>query len=516
VHQQDLDLEILFKPVPDDRLALQSKEDLILYIKLQQKFNDDLQRHVKQLEKLNELLQQKSLWVDDQLIVLKNKLFGKSSERSAKNANQQKSSHRHKRTKVQLPSLRYPDAPLIERDIDFKEAPQCSCCGQGMQDSGMTEDSEFLTVIPAQHLIIRQKRHKYRCGSCHGDVKTAPAPKRMKPGSGLSDEMMLDVSLSKYCDLIPIERYASMADRQGMQGLPRQTLIEGTHYVADFVEGVYKQLKEEIKEAEVLLADETPHRMLEGDKKSGWYLSGFSTPQTSDFDIRDTRSGDVASELLMKSKCRYLMSDVFSGYGKAARVTNESRAEQKKPLILNVYCNAHCRRKFKEASEKFPDEAQFFIDHYREIYQLEKRGQENSAKRLSEFRQQMIPHFQQMKDRAFETLKAYSSKSLIATAMNYLLSNFTEFTRFINHPKLPIDNNAQERQLRNPVIGRKTWYGTHSKRGARTAAILFSLIESCKLNKINPREYFKKLVQTLHEDKNPFTPKQFKNLESGP
>ena len=60
------------------------------------------------------------------------------------------------------------------------------------------------------------------------------------------------------------------------------------------------------------------------------------------------------------------------------------------------------------------------------------------------------------------------------------------------------------------MVGRKTWYGTHSKRGAETAAILFSLVESCKLNQINPREYFKKLVADIHQGKNPYTPAEFK------
>ena len=107
-------------------------------------------------------------------------------------------------------------------------------------------------------------------------------------------------------------------------------------------------------------------------------------------------------------------------------------------------------------------------------------------------------------------LAAYSSKSLLAKAMSYFLENFTELMLFVKNPILPIDNNPQERLLRNPVIGRKTWYGTHSKRGAKTAAILFSLVESCKLNKLNPRVYFKALIQDLHAGKAPYTPATFK------
>ena len=71
-------------------------------------------------------------------------------------------------------------------------------------------------------------------------------------------------------------------------------------------------------------------------------------------------------------------------------------------------------------------------------------------------------------------------------------------------------NNLQERLLRNPVIGRKTWYGTHSKRGAQTTAVLFSIMESCKLNGVNPRSYLKAITEQLHAGKPAFTPSQFR------
>ena len=110
------------------------------------------------------------------------------------------------------------------------------------------------------------------------------------------------------------------------------------------------------------------------------------------------------------------------------------------------------------------------------------------------------------------TMYGYSDKSSLGKAINYFLKNYIGFTRFIDNPKLPIDNNPAERLLRSPVVGRKTWYGTHSKRGADTSAVLFSLMESCKLNHVNPREYLKNLVQDLHQGKSAFTPSEFKDL----
>lgn len=504
--KRQVNQQFLFEPVPVERLQLQSKEDLITFIKLQQKVNDDLQKHVERLSALNAELQEQVILIDDQYVVFKSKFYGKSSEREPyEDEEKPATANTVKKVKVQLPSARYPDAPLIERHIELQELPECECCGAQMRDTGMTEDAEYLTVIPQQYLIIRQKRHKYSCGKCYTGLKTAPAPQRITPGSNLSDEMAIDVAMSKYCDLIPIERYASIAAREGLKDLPPQSLIEATHNLADFVKPACDKVKEEVLQSKALHADETPHRMLEGDDKSNWYLWGFSNSKACYFDIRNTRSGEVASSILNQSQCEFLVSDVFSGYAKAVREANEIRQEKGLVPIKNVYCNAHSRRKFKEAREKFP-ETQFFIDQYREIYRLESQAKEKPPDQVLIIRSQMIPIFEAMKIRALEDIKSYPSKSSIGKAFSYFLRNFQELTLFTKNPDLPIDNNSQERLLRSPVIGRKTWYGTHSKRGAETAAILFSLVESCKLNNINPREYFKNLVRDIHQGLDAYSP----------
>lgn len=508
----------VFKAVPPHLLAQLSKEELIQFFEAQQRVIDTLRRDNNWLRARNEELKQRALFVDDQYIELKNALYGKSSEREpmgesddSGNAGGKSATPKHPKPKVLLPSQRYPNAPLIEREVTLKDLPACGCCGSQMEDSGLTENSEFLTVIPAQYIVVRQKRHKYRCRHCHGDFKAAPSPKRITPGSSYSDAMVIDVALSKYCDLIPVERYAAIAGRVGTPGLPPQSLIETTHQLADFVGEAYKGLKKEILAAKVLHADETPHRMLEGDDKTRWYLWGFSTKESSYFECRGTRSGEVASDLLKLSKCEYLVSDVYSGYAKSVRVTNEVRRKEDLPLMHNVYCNAHGRRYFKRAKERFAGEAQFFIDRYKEIYQLEDQAKGQKPEIVLTIRSQMVLHFEAMRDRALANVVAYSSKSKIAKAMNYFLENYAELTAFTGIAELPIDNNPQERLLRSPVVGRKTWYGTHSKRGALTAAILFSLVESCKLIGVNPRDYFKNLVDDLHTGKAAYTPAKYKS-----
>lgn len=504
--------ELILAEVSSEQLAQLTKEELIIFVKGEQSLRLQLQRDNERLRALYEETKQKTLLIGDELVVMKGKLFGKSSERSLRRQANNGMPAKTAKVRVLLPSERYPNAPLIERDITFEKLPNCGCCSSEMQDSGMTEDSEFLTVIPQQYLVIRQKRHKYRCTKCHGDIKTAPAPKRIKEGSAYSDEMVIDASLSKYCDLIPIERYCAIAGRAGLKDLPPQSLIEGSHDLAECVRPAYDLAREEVLASTVFSADETPHRMLEGDKKTNWFLWGFASDKASYFEAHDTRSGDVASNLLLKSKCQFLVSDGFSGYGKAVKDINKVREQENLPKIVNVFCNAHARRKFKDALLSYKDEAQFYIDQYQEIYRLEGEVKGQPPNEVLEKRGQMAVFFESMKNRAMANRVGYSSKSSLGRAMAYFLENFDGFTLFLKNAILPIDNNPQERLLRNPVIGRKTWYGTHSRRGADTAAILFTLVESCKLNGVNPRQYFKKLVDDLNNGRSAFTPSQFNNL----
>jgi transposase len=528
-----MEKNIFEKMTANDLLKFNSKQ-LIGFFETQKKYTEQIlsihkeliQKHhfiVEErdhLKKHNQELQDKIIEVEGELVLLRRRIFRKKSEKIVKDKNdsetssstkKQSSKKRAKEIK-RLPSERYPEAEIIEEHVELKELPTCKCCGSQMLDSGMTEDSEFLNIKPKDYYIIRQKRHKYRCTKCHADIKTAPTPKKIIPCSAYSDEMIVDVAMTKYCDLIPIERYSSIAGREGFVDLPPNSLIGTTHKLAEYVEPAYHKVKEEILCSQILHADETPHRMLEGDEKKSWYLWGFSNKKSSYFEIRNTRSGDVASEVLGQSKCEYLVSDVYSGYIKSTTEINKIRENKNLPLIKNVYCNAHSRRKFVEA-EKFP-ESKFFIDQYQEIYKLE-----SEAKKLPQLlqnnRNQMHDFFELMKVTGKKQLQGIPAQSSLATAINYFLKNYQGLTRFIGNTELPIDNNHQESQLRNPVIGRKTWLGTHSKQGAKTAAILFTLVESCKLNGINPREYFSKLVKQLHDGKVPFTPKEFTEFDTG-
>ena len=481
------------------------------YILLQEQFLKDLQRQLKASK-------EKEYWVTDQLIRTKDELYGQSSEKlAAPHATTGEdlevvddSSHSEKKPRkkrIQLPSERYPDAPLVEREVTLSEIPNCSCCGEKLVDSGMTEDLEYIEKIPASYQVIREKKHKYNCSTCHGEIRTTPAEPRIKPGSAYGDGVIIDVGVSKFCDLIPIDRQVKIAGRLGFEGLPPQSLIGTTHYLAEFLRGIYEKIKSETLSSRVLYADETPHRMLEGSEKKNWYFWGFSGEKSAYFEAHDTRSGDVSIEFLKGSVCEYLMSDVYSGYVRTTTSVNEERKRSGQPLLKKIYCNAHARRKFKEA--KTFSEHLYFLEQYQKIYRLNKLCEGKSATETLEYRLEMEPIFNEMKEKALALMASFSSKSAIVKAIQYFLKNFNELTLFTKSEIAPIDNNHQERLLRNPVVGRKTWYGTHSIRGAETTAILFSIMESCKMNKVNPRVYLAEVTKMIHTGKDSVTPAEF-------
>lgn len=492
------------------KLEALSKEELIQRYTIAQFELSQLIKENYELRQLKINDEQLQLIMAEQLQDLQNKVFGKSSERYKKSkkdddANDPKAPPKKR---VKKPSERYPNIPVRQQLITMDPAPACPCCNKVMTDSGMTEDSEQLTVIPKKFEILNIQRTKFRC-DCQGAIITAPAPARIIEGSTYSDEMITDVALSKYCDLIPINRYVAMAQRSGLEDLPPHSLIETTHQFADFVSPVYALIKQEILNSRVLHADETPHRMLEGSDKKNWYLWGFSTRENCFLECRDTRSGDVASHVLLNSKCEILLTDVFSGYGRAIRIANQARQSNNLPLIQSAHCNAHARRYFYKAWSNYK-ESEFYLDHYHEIYHLNSKSKGQPPPIVLELRQQMKPHFDAMKNKALEQLAGYPRGGKYGKALRYFLDHHNTLTLFITDADVAIDNNAQERNLRGHVVGRKTWYGTHSQRGALTAAIMLSIVETCKLNQVNPRLYFESLAQDLLSGAKPYTPVEFK------
>jgi transposase len=204
VEQQDLG-----STPSSSKLSQYTREELIQRHEVMRDEIDRLVRENYELRQMKLSDDQLRLITDEQLQELIDDAYGASSERYKKPENKKKKEGPAK-PRIKRPSERYPNIPVREVSITITPAPSCESCGKQMSDSGMTEDSEQLTVIPKKHEIIRTKRAIYRC-TCQSCMVTAPVAPRIIEGSTYSDEMILDVVLSKYCDLIPMERYVKMA-----------------------------------------------------------------------------------------------------------------------------------------------------------------------------------------------------------------------------------------------------------------------------------------------------------------
>ena len=476
----------------------------------------------------------------EEIKLLKKKLYGSSSERGKRNSSVDSGetgatspsqnnvtpkdplsgsspSGESKKPKRRIRTLseQYPNAEIREETLGFNFIPMCSCCDKPMVDSGLDEVTEELQTIPEKTIIVRKHRKKFRCKKGLTGLVSAPLLPRIAPGSSLGDSFIMRCALSKFLYLTPAERCAKMIAQSGFDGFAPQLVLAAQHYCADFLRPVYRRCKREIQKCVILYADETTHRMLEGDESDRtWYLWGFTADGSSYFEIHNTRSGKVAAKFLAESQCLYLMSDVYSGYIRAVREANEIRRAQGRPEIIMLFCNSHSRRRFTEAAVSYPEEAQFFIDQYAEIYRLETELKHltNPLDRKLK-RAAMGLHFKAMADMAQALRGTVSDKSTLAKAINYFLENYEELTRFMSDPHLPIDNNLSERQLRCPVIGRKTWLGTHSERGAETTKILFTIFQSCNLARVNAPQFLSAVVEAILNGDPPFTPQEYSQMD---
>ena len=159
------EISIALAPLSMEQIKSLKKEDLALLLFHEQKLRLQLQTLYAEAQKANVELQEKKLLLESRFVLLKNKFFGKSSERSLQpkpQSQREPKKNKKKKKKRQRPSERYPDLPLIERDLELETPPNCTLCQASMTDSGMVESCEFLTVIPANFAVIEQNRHKYR------------------------------------------------------------------------------------------------------------------------------------------------------------------------------------------------------------------------------------------------------------------------------------------------------------------------------------------------------------------
>jgi hypothetical protein len=288
-------------------------------------------------------------------------------------------------------------------------------------------------------------------------------------------------------------------------------MIELTHHLATFLAPVYQKLKKEVLASKLLHADETPHNMLEGEDTKHWYLWGFFSVVACFFEVHNNRAAKVAFDFLKNSIAEFLVTDAYSAYSSAV---NSIKMEFNR-VIIEINCNAHAVRYFKDAAKNWK-EAEEILSIYDKIFKIEKKRKEGqfvlTPEKQLEMRAEMAPLFKQIKGLCEEANKTPTRHSSLVKAVNYFLNQYEELSYCCNDIRIPLENNLAERELRPHVVGRKTWYGTHSKRGAETAAVHFSIIRSCMINGVNPRFYYDWIAKRIHQGQEVLTPFEFLKL----
>ena len=453
---------------------------------------------------------------------LRAKLYGRSSERRPKGTSDDESDSKKPKsaTRTRLPSEQYPNAKIKDETITDPEPPQCPECKESMTDSGLRETSERLELIPMEIFIIRQHRVRYHCKCCQVAPQTAALPARLAPNSSLNDSVIIEAAIAKFYDLIPTERFAKMLSRSSVD-ISDKLVFKAQSVFCETFYPVYLKIKREILAARVVNADESPHRMLERNKGNyRWYLWCFCIEVAVYFEIHDTRAGTVSIEFLLQAKAVVLVCDVYSGYERTEREVNEYRATHGLPPLVLARCNDHARRYFIAAEEH--ESAQKIIKIYAKIYKIEANVQtllknptyeepENSKKAL-ELRQTADPLFEQIYNISADILMDHSERTSIGQAANYFLKNLKGLTLFLTDLDIPISNAYAERSVRNPAVGRKTWLGTHSEKGARITAVNFTIFESCRINQLNPRDYCNFNKDRHNQSLPMLTPHEYKQL----
>jgi len=377
---------------------------------------------------------------------------------------------------------------------DLEEAKrQCPECQAELKRIG-EELSERLEYVPASLVVIQEACQKYACAQgC--TVVTAQKPmapiEKGLPGPGL----LAHVAVSKYGDHLPLHRQEAIFQRQGVE-VSRQTMADWMRACADLADPLYELMKQGVLDSKAVQTDDTPVPVLDPDlphTRTGriWTYVGDGEHPYTVYDYTPNRSRDGPEEFL-KAFRGYLQADAYSGY--------DHFYEEPGRGIEEVACMAHVRRKHWEAQSSDLMRSTVMLAYIRLLYDVEREARDQ--KLGGEARRAL----RQAKSKPIlEDIHAYLEreqlqvlpKSPEGQAIAYTLTNWKALTRYCEDGDLEIDNNGAERSLRGIAVGRRNWTFLGSDNGGRTAAILSSLIATCKRLAIDPFAYLRDIFARL-------------------
>jgi transposase len=392
--------------------------------------------------------------------------------------------HGRRRPAKELPRRR------VVHELNAEERA-CPGCGNERQPIG-EEVSERLAYQPACVEVIEEARVKYACRNCQEHVAIAALPAKPIP-KGLADASMLAyIATSKFMDHLPLNRLEGIFLRHGAE-IHRSTMCDWLAWTADLVLPVYERMKQRVLSSRIIWTDDTPVDMQDRTHEKNirqarvWVYVGDCKNDLTVYDFTDSRKRDGPATFLGQFN-GFLQADAYAGYDQIYASKN----------VREVACWAHARRKFFDAMNSNKTVSTQALRYIQVLYRIEKRAGGKSFDERLRIRQgrskRVLALFKKWLDTTILTVR---DKEPAGKAIRYALNNWNALCTFIEDGELKADNNKAERALRSLAVGRKNWLFVGSYAGGKRAAILCSLLASCKQHNVNPLDYLTDVLNKL-------------------
>jgi transposase len=358
--------------------------------------------------------------------------------------------------------------------------------------------SEVLDYIPGRFEVIRHIRPALSCRRCESMVQM-PMPslpvERGRPSAGL----LAHILVSKYCDHLPLYRQAGIYAREGVD-LDRAVMANWVGKSVWIAAPLVQAISDHVMAATALHGDDTPVPVLApgaGKTKTGrlWvYLRderpyAGPAPPAVIYRYSPDRKGERPQRHLARFR-GFLHADGYAGFGALYL------ADGGKPApVTEVFCWAHVRRKFHDLHLAGSPLAKDALDRIGRLFDIERAANRLPPDVRQRIRQsRALPVIEELAAFLDATLPRLSGKSDLAAAIRYARSRWAALTRYLADGRLEISNNAAERAIRPLTLGRKNWLFAGSDTGGERAAAMYTLIETAKLNGLDPEAYLRDVL----------------------
>ncbi len=393
----------------------------------------------------------------------------------------------------------------FERIDNIVQPPECVCpdCGGTLSSLGKPDEAEVLEVKTVTFKVTRHVRPKKRCSRCSTIVQ-APAPSRPIERSFAGASLLALILTWKYGFHLPLYRQCQIFAHAGLT-LSRTTLMQWVGASSELLGPLVAALARYVLSASNLNADDTPFKVLApgtGKTKKGrlWTYArdgrgwGSRDPPAVWYRYSPSWHGRYPQQHLATYRGK-LQVDGYAGF----EPLFVSSTPQESARVQEISCFAHARRKLFDLYEvtKSPT-AKEGLERIGKLYEIETaiRGQSPEARHAAR-RQYAVPVLEALHAWMMQTRAQVENKSALAEALDYSLKRWQTLTRYTEDGCLEIDNNIAERSLRGAGVGRKNYLFFGSDTGGERAAIAYSLIESCKLNHIDPQRYLEYVLARI-------------------